>query len=199
MNILTNYDLDKSYRTEQLRKAQEHQLAESHNTSSRSLNKRLMFRLIAIVIAVITTATATQAQDTGASLDAGESLPDSFYVGIFYMQQGYLDDALRVFNEMIADDPDNPSVYAARGTVYFYLGDVEQAIADSEFAIELVPDYSMPFWTLGDIYVELGDYSQALENYTMYIDIMGGYSHPYVLEQVALCRERILIQQSRLQ
>lgn len=128
------------------------------------------------------------AQNSVDMFDAGGSGDSDLAYAIFYLQLGEYELVIDVLDEYLEDHPSNPSAYAVRGTAHYYLTEYEDAILDSEAAISLAPDYSMPYWTLGDVYFDMEEYDLALEHYLVYIDLSDNNPDPYVLGQVALCR-----------
>ena len=53
------------------------------------------------------------------------------------------------YNEAIALDPNNPSLYCNRSSAYLSAGKPQEAIRDARTAVSLQPDHSLPFYRLG--------------------------------------------------
>lgn len=69
------------------------------------------------------------------------------------------EDPAKVFlyiDKAIQDDPNNASIYFAKGTVYDKLGDTDKAIETYQKAIEIDSKYFDPFYNLGTIYYNRG-------------------------------------------
>ena len=73
-----------------------------------------------------------------------------------FLQSGNNDQALTNLNTGITNDPINPVLYFARGTVYENLKDQDKAVTDYKKAIELNPDYYDASFNLGAFYFNSG-------------------------------------------
>jgi tetratricopeptide (TPR) repeat protein len=90
--------------------------------------------------------------------------------GIFAMANGRNDDALQIFDELIAADPGYAEAWNKRATLHFRLGDIEKARADVERTLELEPRHFGALSGLGQIDLLRGDRDGALRAFEDALD-----------------------------
>lgn len=81
----------------------------------------------------------------------------------YYLNKGMFDEALGNLGLAIQNDPQNPTFYFARGSIYDQKKDLEKAETDYKKAIELKADYFDAYYNLGALYFNNGAeiYNQA--------------------------------------
>lgn len=213
-NLTKQYMTDKAYLIDQQARAQKRRIAtecvihkagqtssraDIHNEASRRLpvpqplmpRRAMIIGVLVIMLigffAMPTSVFAQSGPGSSNSLFPGDGA-SSFGLGIYYIRLGEYEWAVDLFSDMIEANPLNPSAYAARGTSHYFLANYEEAMADSEHALELAPHYAMPHWTIGDIYFHMEEFEMALEHYELYVELAGESPHPYVLAQIEFCR-----------
>lgn len=60
-------------------------------------------------------------------------------------------------------DPTNPAIYLQLGTLFYNLGDADQAIKLIDRASELKQNWDLPYFNLSSIYKAKKDYAKALQ------------------------------------
>lgn len=98
-------------------------------------------------------------------------------LGIAYFSQGLKNDdleaigkAVGIFREAAALDPAYASPWNGLGIAYRQLGDLDQAAASLEKAVELNPEYGMARYNLGMVYLDQDRKPRALAQFTWYKD-----------------------------
>lgn len=71
---------------------------------------------------------------------------------------------LRIVNEWIEDNPENPHAYFDRHFAWMKIGEPLRALGDLNKVIELKPDM-VSFMSRGEVYRHLGEYGKALEDF----------------------------------
>jgi tetratricopeptide (TPR) repeat protein len=71
---------------------------------------------------------------------------------------------LRIVNEWIQDNPENPHAYFDRHFVWMKIGEPLRALRDLDKVIELKPDM-VSFLSRGEVHRRLGEYEKALEDF----------------------------------
>lgn len=81
----------------------------------------------------------------------------------YYLNKGMFEEALGNLGLAIQNDPQNPTFYFARGSIYDQRKELEKAEADYKKAIELKSDYFDAHYNLGALYFNNGAeiYNQA--------------------------------------
>ncbi len=79
-------------------------------------------------------------------------------------------DAIELFNQAIAIDPDLPDTYSWRAWAYLHLEDYEQALSDCTQALSLNPT-AFAYWVRGLLQKKLGDLDSALMDFTTGINL----------------------------
>lgn len=68
-------------------------------------------------------------------------------------------------------DPFNPTITAAGGALYSYLGDYERGIREAYKSFEIQKDFSFGYWVLGETYLFLGDHKKAVEFHEKLVEV----------------------------
>jgi tetratricopeptide (TPR) repeat protein len=70
--------------------------------------------------------------------------------GVSLMKQGKLDEAIRAFNDAVANSARMFEGYVNLGYIYFKKGDLDKVVEYNKKAIEMEPDMrgDMPIWDL---------------------------------------------------
>eukprot|EP01018_Ginkgo_biloba_P007754 Gb_05022 [translate_table: standard] len=77
---------------------------------------------------------------------------------------GDLENSEKIFSELIADDPENASVWSNRGSVRLSMNKFDEATQDLSEAIKLAPEAPVPFLNRAIAYEALGRYTDAIED-----------------------------------
>ena len=84
---------------------------------------------------------------------------------------GRLDEARRLYTQMLDADPRHASAWHFLGVLQHQTGDSELAVASISRALELDPGYADAHNNLGNIYRETNHYDAALESYQHVVEI----------------------------
>ena len=68
-----------------------------------------------------------------------------FYLGVAYLDKGYIDDSINEFKEAIRLKPDNVDAHLNLGIVYSEKGNIDDAIKEYKEAIRLKPDLEVSY------------------------------------------------------
>ena len=105
--------------------------------------------------------------------------------GVSCLEKGHFEDAVSEFNKAIDLDPDNAVAYVARGSAYFKLDRLDNAISDYNFdkaisdfskAIELNPDDVYAYINRGFVYNSRGEYKKATSDLSRAIKLNPEYA-----------------------
>ena len=99
---------------------------------------------------------------------------DDFYLGRVLLQEGHIDDALAQWETMCKNYPDTWEVYVMRASELAKLGYYDEAIADYEKTMMLMPhpQFVDPAEAIAQICEIRGDYETAIACYEKVIDLM---------------------------
>jgi protein O-mannosyl-transferase len=95
-------------------------------------------------------------------------------LGLAYYRKGMFDDALKIYNELIAMAPDDITAYFQRGLVYQYKKQpqADMALADYNKAIEMNPQYADAYLNRGSLYVDmLGKYDLGIADFNKALEL----------------------------
>ena len=90
--------------------------------------------------------------------------------GIDAFNAGDYSDAIELFNQVIAIDPDMPDAYSMRAFAYFALEDYDQAVSDCAKALRS-DSTTLAHWVCGTLQKKLGDLDSALMSFTTAIEL----------------------------
>ncbi len=86
------------------------------------------------------------------------------YLGYYYAERGVnLDEARRLVDRALAEEPGNGHYIDSKGWVLFKMGRKEEALREIRNALTAIGDHPEIYEHLGDIYQALGEPSRALE------------------------------------
>ncbi len=91
--------------------------------------------------------------------------------GVNHMSQGRLDQALIVFETMVARAPNFAEGWNKKATVEFMIGDYRASMADVDRTLKLEPRHFGALAGLGMIQTELGNLKAALRAYERAIEV----------------------------
>jgi tetratricopeptide (TPR) repeat protein len=91
------------------------------------------------------------------------------------------EEALRIFAEVLAIDPNNADAYNQIGYYYGYRGDYDRAIENLKRYQFMAPDQANPYDSLGEIMANSGHYDEAIDNLNKALalkpDFFESYAH----------------------
>lgn len=108
--------------------------------------------------------------------------------GECYLKKGDLESAIKDFDRVINELPDNPdyaNVYKNRGTACLGTGKFDRAAEDFTKAIELKPGYANAFRLRGIVYCRKGEYNRAIEDFSVVIALKPNYAKTYYNRGIA--------------
>lgn len=88
-------------------------------------------------------------------------------------------EVMRIINEAIQNNPNDPQPYLQRGLAYNHLEEYEKALQDFNHVLELDPDNVDAYNFRGTMYYRIGNYEQALEDYNRAMEIDPDYALLY--------------------
>lgn len=112
---------------------------------------------------VLTGCVTTMSGETPVETDKAELAALNLDLGISYLRQGNLDQAMQKLNRSIEDDPNNPTAHRALGLVYERLGDIEGAEKEYRTAVKLNPDDPDALNELAIFMCRHGDAGEAMD------------------------------------
>ncbi|MBQ4122926.1 tetratricopeptide repeat protein [bacterium] len=86
-----------------------------------------------------------------------------------YNEQKY-DDAIQMFDKILAVDSTNATVYYYRALSYDGLNNYQKAIEDYKLTLKYAPDMLIAYYSLAVDYDNLKKYKEAKDNYIKYVD-----------------------------
>jgi Flp pilus assembly protein TadD len=98
---------------------------------------------------------------------------------VTYVQVGYWQNSLTLFDHTLRVTNENSLIYNNRGALYVSLGNYIQAIADLDRAIEINPKYAQAYSNRGAAYDSLGNFTRAIQDYDRAIEIAPQYAKAY--------------------
>jgi tetratricopeptide (TPR) repeat protein len=98
---------------------------------------------------------------------------------VTYLQVGYWQNSLTLFDHTLRVTNENSVIYNNRGAVYANLGNFTRAIQDYDRAIEIDPQYAEAYNNRGAVYVNLGNFTRAIADLDRAIEIGPQYAQAY--------------------
>lgn len=92
---------------------------------------------------------------------------DKNQLGIKQMQEGNLEEAVKLFTEVIEEHPSDPVGYINFGNVLLSMDDFERAELFFKRALELDDTVPAAYYSLGNLYYELERYQEAADSSKM--------------------------------
>ena len=93
--------------------------------------------------------------------------------------KGNPDQAIKIFEELLAVDPNNAEAYNQIGYYYGFRGDYEKAIDNLKRYQFISPDNANPFDSLGENQAYSGRYNEAIENLNRALAIKADFAPAY--------------------
>lgn len=91
--------------------------------------------------------------------------PSLLQKGTDKLNAGQYEDAIKLFNEAIAKQPDNPVVYYYRGFCLYKTGQQDPALADFLKSLEIDPELTISLAEAGKIYAKKNQLDEAVKYY----------------------------------
>lgn len=96
--------------------------------------------------------------------------------GVAFFQHGFLDQAERSFQQVIATQPDDADAYYNLGTLYLRRNALEQAKENLEQSVKLRPSYPEAWNNLGMLAAQQGNNDDAIRNFQQSLQLRPTYS-----------------------
>jgi tetratricopeptide (TPR) repeat protein len=113
------------------------------------------------------------------ALFASSALTVSCLFIVTWIQVGYWQDSIILFEHTLKVTDNNCIAHVSRGSAYGRIGNYTQAIGDFDKAIEINPKYAEAYCIRGKAYAALGNHRQAIEDYDRAIKIKPEYAEAY--------------------
>ena len=100
-----------------------------------------------------------------------------------------LRERLSFLDEAISESPNSPRLLQTRGETHFYLGNIEQSIADFDRVIELIPSQEPRHWQRGISYYYAGEFAKGVAQFELHQTV-----NPQDVENAVwhfLCKARV--------
>ena len=100
-----------------------------------------------------------------------------------------LRERLNFLDEAISESPNSPRLLQTRGETHFYLGNIEQSIADFDRVIELIPSQEPRHWQRGISYYYAGEFAKGVAQFELHQTV-----NPQDVENAVwhfLCKARV--------
>jgi adenylate cyclase len=89
-------------------------------------------------------------------------------------QLGRLEEALREIAAALKNDPLSPTIWVAKGNIFFVAHRYPEAVDACKKALELEQNFASACQVLGQIYAHLGEQAKAIEAATKYVELSKG-------------------------
>ena len=104
---------------------------------------------------------------------------NKFKLGVKYYQSGKFQPALTIFQQLSAEQADNPDIWKLLGSVYHKIGALNQAIAAYEKLTQLQPKNVSALSNLGVLYINQGKLKSAIASFKSSIEFKPDYAEAY--------------------
>lgn len=111
----------------------------------------------------------------------------NIYRGLIPYAQGSVDMAVSHGLQAASIDPTNPAIYLQLGTLFYNLGDADQAIKFIDRSVGLKQNWNLPYLSLSSIYKAQKQYAKALQ----YAQLGLQYTDPKSEEDLTTIKEEI--------
>jgi Flp pilus assembly protein TadD/peroxiredoxin len=101
---------------------------------------------------------------------------NAFTYGVAFFQHGFLDQAARSFQQVIAAKPDDPDAYYNLGTLYLRRNSLAEAQKYLKQTVTLRPNYPEAWNNLGMIAAQQGETAEAVRNFQQSLQLRPGYA-----------------------
>jgi len=92
-------------------------------------------------------------------------------MGIINAEFGRYDEAVKNFNDALANDPANAQAYRELASTYESRGEIDQAVSTMRRSIRLKPDYWSGYNRLGTIYLRDNKFEEAIDQFETVIEL----------------------------
>lgn len=106
-----------------------------------------------------------QHEDRERRAAAHAELTEIFNQGVDHLNSGRFQEAADAFQQALAKDNEQPSIWANLGNAYHRLRQFDQAVEAYQKAVNLKPEEAGFHQNLGTIYADMGDLDKAREEY----------------------------------
>lgn len=100
--------------------------------------------------------------------------------GVRLLEDGHLDQAFDVFEDVIRNDPRNAEAYARRGFIHLARGNIAHGLGDVNRALEIDPDFALAHNYKGVAFDQTGIQDQAILEFTRAIELSPGLLDAYI-------------------
>ena len=100
--------------------------------------------------------------------------------GVRLLEDGHFEQAYRVFDSVVREEPRNAEAYARRGFSQLALGGITGGLADINRALEINPDYALAHNYKGVVFAMTGIEDQAILEFTRAVELAPGLADAYV-------------------
>ncbi len=107
-----------------------------------------------------------ETNDAIASITSQSSSQKRYHESSVLIREGKYSDAIRILEELIAEDPDNPRYHYKLGEAYYGLGELEKALQEEQRAIKINPEMVLAYIILGQVYEQQGNMEEALSTFS---------------------------------
>ncbi|MBI5669180.1 MAG: tetratricopeptide repeat protein [Chloroflexi bacterium] len=90
-------------------------------------------------------------------------MPMAYKEAVRYLRKNQYEQAVKVMDRVIKEEPGNPNHYRFRAEVLRVWGKLDRAIRDYRKMTELAPESALAFNGLAEVYLQVGKYADALE------------------------------------
>jgi len=112
-----------------------------------------------------------------------ESSADKIFAIRLLANQGRLEEALTICNEVIASDKLAPGLYFLRASILQELDKINEAIESLKQAIYIDPDYIMGHFTLGNLFIRQGNIKNAKRYFNNALELLSTCSNDDIPEE----------------
>jgi Flp pilus assembly protein TadD/peroxiredoxin len=100
---------------------------------------------------------------------------NAFTYGVAFFQRGFLDQAVRSFQQVFASDPENADAYYNLGTLYLRRHDLQGARQHLEQSVRLRPNYPEAWNNLGMLAAQQGSNDEAIRDFQQSLQLRPDY------------------------
>lgn len=142
-------------------------LAISNYEKALAIDHELSSLYLPVALAYVEAGNAVKAELylTKAEAVGADGTDAKFARGVLRYKQNRNEEALGIFDQLAAADPQNPAVQYQRGVVFAKLNQQDKAVEAYKKATNIDKDYALAWFDLGVIYYNRGEYKNALTAY----------------------------------